>query len=110
MVSVDPSPFAGGDVSRAGVLGLGVIGANSRIPVTALIGAATNKAGVSATVKVTLNIDKTPPAISITSPNNGSSSFSASQTISGIVTDTLSGIASVTCNAAVQFGGPVWQG
>jgi hypothetical protein len=61
-------------------------------------GTATNKAGTSATAKVTLNIDKTPPTISITSPNNGSSSFSASQTISGVVTDTLSGIASVTCN------------
>jgi pimeloyl-ACP methyl ester carboxylesterase len=43
MVSVDPSSLSCGNVSRGGVLGLRVIGANSRIPVTGLIGAATNK-------------------------------------------------------------------
>jgi hypothetical protein len=63
-------------------------------------GTAQDRAGNTASTSLTVKLDKTPPAISITSPNNGSSFVTASQTISGIVADTLSGIASVTCNGA----------
>ncbi len=52
MVSVDPSPFACRTDSRGGVLGLRVIGANGGIPVTALVGTATNKEVVMTSIAI----------------------------------------------------------
>lgn len=70
-------------------------------------GTATDAAGNSASTSVTLNIDKTPPVISITSPANGATVSSSSISVSGVVSDGLSGIAAVTCDgilAPVQNG------
>ncbi|HEY6968322.1 MAG TPA: hypothetical protein VJA94_03890 [Candidatus Angelobacter sp.] len=70
-------------------------------------GTATDAAGNSASTSVALNIDKTPPVISITSPANGATLTSASTTVTGVVSDILSGLAVVTCDgvpASVQNG------
>lgn len=63
-------------------------------------GTATDAAGNSASTSVTLNIDKTPPAISITSPANGATVSSASAAVTGSVSDALSGVSAVTCDGA----------
>lgn len=59
---------------------------------------ATDTAGDSATASVTLKIDKTGPAIAITSPTSGSTVTTAQIAVTGSVADALSGISSVTCN------------
>src|SRR5205085_1366149 len=58
-------------------------------------------AGSTATKSVTLNIDKTPPLVAITSPADGSSTSTAQLAIAGASSDALSGLASVTCNGAL---------
>lgn len=63
-------------------------------------GTATDAAGNSATTSVTLNIDKTPPTISITSPANGATFTSSSAAVTGTVSDALSGVSAVTCDGA----------
>jgi hypothetical protein len=60
-------------------------------------GTAVNRAGFSASTSVALNIDKTPPVLTITSPANGVTVNPGSITVTGTATDTLSGITSVTC-------------
>jgi RHS repeat-associated protein len=70
-------------------------------------GTVTDLAGLTATAPMTLNIDLTPPVLSIASPANGDTLTSLTATVSGSVSDTLSGVASVTCNGAaatVQTG------
>lgn len=69
-------------------------GANQAFSATA-----TDGAGQTASASVTLNIDKTPPVISIGSPVNNSTVSSASLQVTGSVTDALSGVASVSCNS-----------
>ena len=54
-----------------------------------------------------VGIDNDPPVISITSPTNGATVSSSSVSVSGTVSDALSGVATVTCNgapASVQSG------
>lgn len=65
-------------------------------------GTATDKAGNSATTSVTVKIDKTPPAVSVASPPNGSSISLSTVAIglNGSVSDGLSGVSSVTCNGS----------
>ena len=60
-------------------------------------GTATDRAGNSASVSINLNIDKTPPNISITSPPTGTVSNLSPALIAGTSTDTLSGIADLLC-------------
>jgi len=70
-------------------------------------GATTDVAGNSATTSVTVELDKTPPTISITSPANGATFASSSVAVTGAVSDALSGVAAVTCDgtaAIVQSG------
>jgi len=57
-----------------------------------------DKAGNSATAHATLNIDKTAPALAITSPADGAILETSSVQVTGTASDALSGIASVTCN------------
>ena len=57
-------------------------------------GSATDNAGNVASVSVTLNIDKTPPVVTITNPAPGT--YGTPQTLVYTTTDALSGIASVT--------------
>jgi len=63
-------------------------------------GTALDKAGNSASTATSLNIDETPPLISISSPANGVSVSAAALQLSGSVSDNLSGVASVTCNGS----------
>src|SRR4029077_3883303 len=61
-------------------------------------GTAVDNAGNTASRSVTLNIDKTRPAIEITSPANGATLSPPGVTVTGTVSDLLSGVGSVTCN------------
>lgn len=61
-------------------------------------GTATDIAGNSVSVSVSLNIDETPPALSITSPTNDTTVSAALLQVAGSASDSLSGLAEVTCN------------
>jgi hypothetical protein len=65
-----------------------------------ITGMAVDLAGNTATASVTLNIDKTPPSLAVSSPVNGASVSGPSLTVTGTVTDALSGVAgsSLSCN------------
>lgn len=63
-----------------------------------IVGTATDLAGNTSTVTVSLSIDMTPPAITIDSPLNGSVSQVPQVSINGTASDPLSGISKVTCN------------
>jgi Glucodextranase, domain B/Carboxypeptidase regulatory-like domain len=65
-------------------------------------GAATDRAGNTATASITVNLDKTPPKVNIASPSNGStiSLSTVSIGLSGNQSDDLSGVAAVTCNGS----------
>lgn len=72
-----------------------------------LSGTATDVAGNTASASATINLDKTPPAISITSPVNSVTLTSSSVSVTGNASDSLSGVSTVTCNgvsATVQTG------
>jgi hypothetical protein len=64
----------------------------------AISGTAVDLAGNSATTSVTLNIDKTPPAIAISSPANGATLSASPVSVTGTIAETLSGIAGIGCN------------
>ncbi|HEY1525241.1 MAG TPA: RHS repeat-associated core domain-containing protein [Candidatus Angelobacter sp.] len=67
-------------------------------------GTATDNAGNTATAQVTLNIDKTPPVITVASPANNSTVATSTLQLSGTVSDALSGVAFISCNGtAVQL-------
>ncbi len=61
-------------------------------------GTVTDTAGFSISTNVTLKIDRTGPAITVSSPVDGASFTSANLAISGAAPDALSGLSSVTCN------------
>lgn len=63
----------------------------------AISGTARDKAGNTAMASTTIKLDKIPPTLTISSPANGSVVTASSVTLTGIVADTLSGVASVTC-------------
>src|SRR5438876_7345720 len=68
-------------------------------------GTATDVAGNAVSASVTVNLDKTPPVLSITSPANGAIVSTAAISVTGSVSDSLSGVSTVTCNgmsASVQ--------
>ncbi len=72
-----------------------------------ITGTVVDTAGNSATAKVTLNIDLTAPTVSIGSPANGAVLTSSPAAVSGSVADSLSGVASITCDgspATLQSG------
>ncbi|MGH9346403.1 MAG: hypothetical protein ACRD26_03960 [Vicinamibacterales bacterium] len=60
-------------------------------------GTAVDQAGNTATASVTLNIDQSPPLITLSPP---ASVFTATATLSGVATDAASGVESVTCNGS----------
>ena len=84
----------------------------------AVSGTARDRAGNTASASTTLNIDKTPPNITITSPQNGALVIVPTVTLEATVTDALSGVAGVTCNgvpaqlsgASVTCGVPLSAG
>ncbi|MBI4640545.1 MAG: hypothetical protein HY731_07615, partial [Candidatus Tectomicrobia bacterium] len=63
-----------------------------------ITGTATDLAGNTTTRSVTLNLDKAPPSVGITSPSHGVMFNVPEVTVIGTVNDLLSGVASVTCN------------
>jgi len=66
----------------------------------AISGTATDNAGNQASASATVNLDQTPPVVTISSPANGSTTTSSSVTVQGTATDVTSGIASVSCNGS----------
>jgi hypothetical protein len=69
----------------------------------------TDEEGRSATASTEVDLDLTPAAIALTSPDHMSSTTAAAATISAHVSDAASGIAGATCNGdpAVPRGGEV---
>jgi RHS repeat-associated protein len=63
-------------------------------------GTATDRAGNQKSAIVTVKLDTTAPSIAITAPANGTSVISPSVSVSGTVSDALSGVGGVTCNTA----------
>src|SRR3989338_2680414 len=63
-----------------------------------IAGTATDLAGNSGTASLTVNLDKSAPTVTITSPSNGATVTSSPVNVTGTATDTLSGIATVLCN------------
>jgi hypothetical protein len=71
-------------------------------------GTATDLAGNTASASVTVRLDKTAPAISVSSPAANAVVSASSISVSGTVTDALSGVVSMTCNglpATLSAGG-----
>lgn len=72
-----------------------------------VFGMASDFAGNSVTASIAVSIDLTPPLVSISSPITGSTVTSANLQVTGTVSDSLSGVALVTCDgnaAAVALG------
>jgi hypothetical protein len=65
-----------------------------------VVGTAVDNAGNSATVSVTVKLDKTGPSLTLTSPADGSKIFFSPVAVGGAAEDALSGLASATCNGA----------
>ena len=61
-------------------------------------GSATDLAGNSASASATVNLDKTPPVLSVISPLPDGIVLGPELTVDGTVDESLSGIASVTCD------------
>ena len=81
-------------VSCPGPQTISTDGANQTIT-----GTATDAVGQTATASATINLDQTPPLVSITAPADGSISASANIAVSGLASDGLSGLATITCNS-----------
>lgn len=66
----------------------------------AVTGSTIDVAGNGATATASINLDNTPPTVSISSPAPGAIINVASVTILGTISDTVSGAAGVNCNGA----------
>jgi hypothetical protein len=64
-------------------------------------GTATDKAGNSASASAMVNLDETPPVISISAPADNSVVNASTLVVTGAANDTLSGVTTVTCNGVV---------
>jgi RHS repeat-associated protein len=70
-------------------------------------GSSADIAGNTANTSITINLDKTPPVLSVSTPSNGDTVSTAALTVTGTASDSLSGIAGVACNgvaATLQAG------
>jgi hypothetical protein len=63
-----------------------------------ITGTATDIAGNMASASVKVNLDKTPPVLTIISPLPGKNLEDPSVTVQGTINEALSGVAAVTCN------------
>src|SRR5882724_2009507 len=61
-------------------------------------GTAKDAAGNMASKSITINLDKTPPTASISSPSSGATLTNPALVVTGIATDATAGIDQVTCN------------
>src|ERR1700730_4080491 len=71
-------------------------------------GTVTDTAGDTATASVTINLDKTIPTLTVSSPAEQTVESSFTVTVSGTLTDALSGVSGVTCDgvtATLSGGG-----
>lgn len=66
-----------------------------------LRGMAVDRAGNSTTLDLEVKLDKQPPSIEVTWPRAGSRLEEGALKLTGVVRDTLSGIAQVTCNGTL---------
>ncbi|HKS30572.1 MAG TPA: hypothetical protein VJS44_22290 [Pyrinomonadaceae bacterium] len=109
--SLDPSPNANGWNNRDVTVSFacddplsGIEKCPSPVVLTAegqgqtVTGTAIDRAQNSGQVSLTVNIDKTAPVINIVSPSDGAVAADETLTITGTVSDALSGVESVTCN------------
>jgi hypothetical protein len=71
-------------------------GRGQSIPATAL-----DKAGNSVSKSTPVNLDKTPPLLTITSPAEGEVVSTSTATLQGTVSDALSGVAAVKCGGSL---------
>lgn len=78
----------------------GPVSVNTETAGQPVTGIALDNAGNSASTLITVKLDKTPPAFNVTSLTNGAKVFTSPLAIAGTVTETLSGLASLTCNLA----------
>ena len=72
-------------------------------------GNAIDQAGRETTLNIAVNVDLTPPDVDLTSPTGPSTTNSTSISLAAIVSDSLSGLSTVTCNgqAATVVSGQV---
>ena len=61
-------------------------------------GTATDRAQNSSEASLTINLDKTPPVLNVTSPSNGAVVSDQTLTVTGTISDALSGVANITCD------------
>jgi hypothetical protein len=80
-------------VSCPGTQIVSIDGANQVIT-----GMATDAVGSSVSASATVNLDQTPPLVSIASPTDASVTQTANVPVAGASSDALSGLANVTCN------------
>lgn len=84
----------------------GIENCSSPVTVTAegaaqlVTGTAMDRAQNSRQASLTVNLDKTAPAITINSPVNGSAGTDPSVTVTGTITDSTSGVETITCGGA----------
>ena len=78
----------------------GPVSVNTETAGQPVTGIALDNAGNSASTLITVKLDKTPPAFNVTSLTNGAKVFTSPLAIAGTITETLSGLASLTCNGA----------
>lgn len=92
-VSFDCTDAISGIASCSAPVTVTTEGANQVISGTAI-----DRAGNSAVASVVVNSDKTSPVVSIAQPADGTRFNTTPVTVTGTVTETLSGISTVTCN------------
>jgi hypothetical protein len=65
-----------------------------------LTATATDPAGNTGTASIQVTFDQTPPGVTITSPANGITLHTPEITVTGTVSDGVSGVAGVICNGS----------
>lgn len=73
---------------------------SSEGPSQVVSGTVTDAAGNTASTSVTLNIDKTPPTLQISTPNDGDVFSTSVIGVTGSVSDSLSGLSAIECNGS----------
>jgi len=63
-------------------------------------GTATDRAGHTSSATASVNLDRTPPVITLDAPANNITLFATPVAATGVVVDSLSGVDGVTCNSA----------
>lgn len=90
----------------------GIAACTAPFPVTeetagiTVTGSAWDRAGLTSTTSVVVRVDLTPPVVALSAPQDGLITEADTLTLTGTVSDALSGVASVACNGvAVSVNG-----